>query len=552
MARLTLWSLVALTLAPAIATAQDTPLTNSNRLIEAGQFDDALNVLLPAYANGPSAPLAHAVARAYDAQRDDPLALRFYENALSLKPGLEPDARRRVQDRVRSIKDRLKNRPKKATLSIRTPVDGAAVLLNGEEVGRTPLSGVLVKPGSYRVRVQHDHFEPWEQSLTLAVYDVVTLDVQLNDRASDVLVHTEPAGASARVSSVNPSIPPQECLTPCLVPLRSGEYTVLLQRDGFPPTSHRFVKLPGQVLEVRLNLHDLAPAAPVDPTMGRLVAGISQSGAKLFIDGVVVGTAPLFRALPVAPGIHDIAVSLPGYRPWSARVQILADEQTTLSVQLEPVGGAALVPVMPQPNTTPVTPQPVYTPKPVTQPSYTPQPPYTPQPLYTPQPTAVPLLPAETESLESGGGDPVVGWALTGSGIALVVGGTLAAVLPSTIGASKIKTATRFSIEQAASDDPALFPAEFPPGVYVSGMTRADALKSEEDSKNWLIAGSVVAGVGAALIGTGIYFLVAGNGSDEIDVDTNEPGRRTFAPPTFQLSPWLSEDGYGGSAALTF
>jgi hypothetical protein len=543
---------VLLALAPAVASAQESPLSRGTRLIEAGQFDDALNVLLPAYANDPSAPLAHAAARAYDALRDDPLALRFYENALNLKPGLDPDARRRVQDRVRSIKDRLKNRPKKATLSIRTPVDGAAVLLNGEEVGRTPLSGVLVKPGSYRVRVQHDHFEPWEQSLTLAVYDVVTLDVQLTDRASDVLIHTEPAGASARVSSVNPAIPPQECLTPCLVPLRSGEYTVLLQRDGFPPANHRFVKLPGQVLEVRLNLNDLSPAAPLDPTKGRLVAGISHAGAQLIVDGVLVGTAPLTRPVPVAPGIHDIAVSLPGFKPWSARVQIMAGEQTTLSVQLEPLGGTALVPVTPPPRTPPpvtpppVTPPPVFTPTPVTPPVYTPQ------PLYTPQPTVAPMVPAEPESMGGGSGDPVVGWSLTGTGIALVVGGTLAAVLPATLGGNKIKTATRFSIEQSATDDPALFPAEFPPGVYVSGMTRADAIEVEEDSKTWLIAGSVIAGVGVALIGTGIYFLVAGDGGDDLDVEIDGTGRRTFAPPTFHLSPWLSGDGYGGSAALTF
>lgn len=544
-----------LALAPAVASAQESPLSRGTRLIEAGQFDDALNVLLPAYANDPSAPLAHAAARAYDALRDDPLALRFYENALNLKPGLDPDARRRVQDRVRSLKDRLKHRPKKATLSIRTPVDGAAVLLNGEEVGRTPLSGVLVKPGAYRVRVQHDHFEPWEQSLTLAVYDVVTFDVQLTDRASDVLIHTEPAGASARVSSVNPAIPPQECLTPCLVPLRSGEYTVLLQRDGFPPANHRFVKLPGQVLEVRLNLNDLSPAAPLDPTKGRLIAGISHAGAQLIVDGVLVGTAPLTRPIPVAPGIHDIAVSLPGFKPWSARVQIVAGEQTTLSVQLEPLGGTALVPVTPPPRTpppvtppqvipAPVTPPPVFTPTPVTPPVYTPQ------PLYTPQPS--PVIPTQSDSFDTYDHNLVVGWSLFGTGSALVVGGLLAAVLPATIGGNKLKTATRFSIEQSATDDPALFPAEFPPGVYVSGMTRADAIEVEEDSKTWLIAGSVIAGVGVALIGTGIYFLVAGDGGDDLDVEIDGTGRRTFAPPTFHLSPWLSGDGYGGSAALTF
>ncbi len=490
--------------------AQDLPLDRGSALVESGEFDKALEVLLPEYARNPSAPVAYAVARAYESLRDDPMALRFYQSALQHRAGLDGEAKRRINERIRGITARLKNRPKKATLTVRARVagapegvDGATVLLNNDQIGRTPLSGVLVKPGTYRLRVAHDAFDAWEKTVTLAVYDQVTLDVELADRPTDVLIHTEPAGAVARIQS-GPSAVGAECVTPCLLPLRSGEYSMTLSRDGLAPLSHPFRKVPGQILELRLNLGATSPVA-APPGQGILNVVVTPPGAEIRLDGVVQGSAPLPRPLFSSAGIHVLDVRMPGYGEYTARVQVIPGETTTIPVQLAPAAGS---------------PQPVWSPTPVAPP---PNP-----PTFTPPGF-------ETAGETSSTWEKPVGWSLLGVGLAAVVGGVSAAIAVPLANERKIDLATRFKI-----DDPLAGTSE----VYISGITRADVQVLEDQANLAQLAGYITAGIGAALVITGAVFVATAD-----DIPTAEYGA---AAPTFALTPWFAPREAGLGATLRF
>jgi hypothetical protein len=74
------------------------------------------------------------------------------------------------------------------------------------------------------------------------------------------------------------------------------------------------------------------------PTEARFVGALAvdsrPTGAKVFVDGTLVGTTPV--ALPtVAAGSHVIRLEHDGYRRWSSSVRIVASEQNRVTASLE-------------------------------------------------------------------------------------------------------------------------------------------------------------------------------------------------------------------------
>ena len=77
-----------------------------------------------------------------------------------------------------------------------------------------------------------------------------------------------------------------------------------------------------------------APAAPAGRFTGALTVDSRPPGAKVFLDGKLVGTTPL--SLPSVPaGSHAIRLEHDGYRRWSSSVRVVASEQNRVTASLE-------------------------------------------------------------------------------------------------------------------------------------------------------------------------------------------------------------------------
>lgn len=491
------------------------PLYDGEQLIREGRYEEALQLLLPLYMSDPAAPLAHAIARAYDGNRDDPRALRFYTQSMRIK-GLSRKGRKHAKRRIRVIKKRLRNRPRKAQLSVRSSADGALVRMNGQELGRTPLSGVLIPPGSHTIKVEHDSWEPWVKTIRVQPFDQVHLDAKLIDRPTDVLVHTDPAGATARM------VNGQQCVTPCLFSLRGGTYQITVQRKGFRPLLHEFVKPPGQLLELRLRMVQLG-AGPV-AIQGYLQVNVDRAGADIAIDGRPVARSPIPQPLAIPPGAHRITVGLAGFQPWTRDVNVTAAQTTTLTAQLIPAGGAT----RPQPV-------PVHQPAPVHQPQPTPQ--TWPQPTPTPTPIRVNTNPTPIRRpiqqpppvVDGPPGQRPYGGAGLGliiAGGVLTVGGAVGGIMLALLDQRSFNTAVRFKIENE---------------LYVSGLTRVDVIALEKSANlKWNI-GLATTGVGLAVLATGIaLYSVIDEGPDRL------------RPPSLGVAPMLGPGLVGASAQWSF
>ena len=116
-------------------------------------------------------------------------------------------------------------------------------------------------------------------------------------------------------------------------------------REGYASQDHRVSVTsarPAQSLTVELEATRAAGSAsraqtPV-ATEGRFVGALAvdsrPTGAKVFVDGTLVGTTPM--ALPSVPaGSHAIRLEHEGYRLWSSSVRIVASEQNRVTASLE-------------------------------------------------------------------------------------------------------------------------------------------------------------------------------------------------------------------------
>jgi hypothetical protein len=431
--------------------AQDV-LRDSQQLIEQGQFDEALRLLLPEYAAAPTAKLAFTIARAYDAGTEVSYALRFYTKSLHIKTRkgrLSRAEKRRIRQRIRALKKQAAKAPsvETATLSVLANASQALVVLDGRPIGVTPLTGLLVSPGDHVIRVQRDGYGEWVSRFTVGVGQSLQLRAQLPTVSAGVLVQTIPAGANASIKG-GPS-----CVTPCLLPVGAGTFELTVSREGYNTVLHQVRRETGaysQLPVIRL------PKEGGDSQISLLY---EEAGAIVLLDGRMVGQTPLATPIPVQAGRHQIAVQRNGYTSWQTTVEIATGQVLVLQVDLQPLYGTS---------------------------------------------TGGSASSASTLSVEnneeSGGAYRTWAWVSMGVGSALFLGGG-GLIGHALYNKQQLTGAARMKI-----DDP-----KYATKLYVLGITQADAVYFRDLSGVEWIAGIASAGVGLAGVVTGLvlYFLDA-------------------------------------------
>jgi hypothetical protein len=77
--------------------------------------------------------------------------------------------------------------------------------------------------------------------------------------------------------------------------------------------------------------------AELDRQVGLIDVQVTTPGAAIAIDGTQAATSPSPVPLAVAPGEHEVRVTLDGFEPFSERVTLAAGERRALDVVLTPV-----------------------------------------------------------------------------------------------------------------------------------------------------------------------------------------------------------------------
>jgi hypothetical protein len=131
--------------------------------------------------------------------------------------------------------------------------------------------------------------------------------------------------------------------------LGRGTHRVRIARDGYVTENRRVVITPARPAASLIVMLDrprpasdkAIPRVPTPSTpatigtyMGALNVESRPAGARVFLDGKLVGTTPL--GIPeVAAGGHVIRLEHDGYRRWSSSVRVVTGERNRVTASLE-------------------------------------------------------------------------------------------------------------------------------------------------------------------------------------------------------------------------
>ena len=116
-----------------------------------------------------------------------------------------------------------------------------------------------------------------------------------------------------------------------------GEHEILVRQGGYLDLHDRVVLQPGEKQLLRVTLQkDTRVQLPTVTAEVKL--SVNPDRAAVFVDGVFVGHVGEFngvgKAMLVAPGKHNIKISLPGYQTFETEVNLVPNQKFQIKTDL--------------------------------------------------------------------------------------------------------------------------------------------------------------------------------------------------------------------------
>ena len=194
-----------------------------------------------------------------------------------------------------------------ASVSVSSAPEGAAVFADTQRLGVTPLEDGKLLPGDYVLRVEHPHFEPVREAISVARGDRIERTLALQPATGDLLLVSNPKGAAIRLNGEL-----QSEVTPArLEDRKAGVYDVELLLDGRKPARQRLDVRRNQTAEMNADLN----RAPV----ARLTLELEPEDARVeFLDSQLAYAADM----SLAPGDYKIRVTRDGFAQSEQQIKL--------------------------------------------------------------------------------------------------------------------------------------------------------------------------------------------------------------------------------------
>ncbi|TDJ69455.1 MAG: PEGA domain-containing protein [Proteobacteria bacterium] len=221
------------------------------------------------------------------------------------------------------ISVRLK--PAWADLSVRTQPSGAAVTVDGERLGTTPLESELLQ-GERVIRLALDGFKPWQRMLRVVAGVPVDLPPVLLAKADAyVNVVTSPTGASITVDSEFKGQSPIKFAITADI-----EHKISAHKEGYATAAQPITVGPDITENITLQLRAELAAVQIITT---------PDDAELIVDGKPRGSAN--QIIKLATHAHTIEIRRSGYVTYSATITPRKGIRKRIKIRLKTPAEAA-------------------------------------------------------------------------------------------------------------------------------------------------------------------------------------------------------------------
>ncbi len=209
---------------------------------------------------------------------------------------------------------------------------GAAIYLNGNYRGVTPLTISSITPGTYQIEADLPGYQPYSTTVSVSAGQTSTIlfPLQAIAQPGAVVVSSNPSGAYVYMDAAYKGKTP---LTLSSVSAKS--HVIELDLSGFYDWKSTVTVSPGVTSYVNAQMSPIPDQNP-----GYISVSSSPTGASVSVDGVYQGQTSATQALVVSgvtPGTHTVALSLSGYQDYSTSVAVQSSTTTPVSAAMTPL-----------------------------------------------------------------------------------------------------------------------------------------------------------------------------------------------------------------------
>jgi len=195
---------------------------------------------------------------------------------------------------------------------------GATVSVDGERVGKTPITTEILETGS-SLSVDYPGYKTFSKALTVKAgtttqHPLIPLDV--SDGTLDIA--TVPAGATVTLDKVYLGVSP---LTVDIPPFNKQTLEFFL--EGYLKASRPVKVDPEQTSVIDLKLK---------PNIGSISVKVYPENAQIAVNGRALGTGSQILSLPAKP--HKLEISIAGYETQTTQITPRPDQQQDISIKL--------------------------------------------------------------------------------------------------------------------------------------------------------------------------------------------------------------------------
>ena len=311
---------------------------------ENGQYAEAIREFRKAYDIAPRAALAYNIGRCHERLSQLQDAIEWYE--IYVSKTTDPKERAEAIRKIEDLKGQIGVTATSPEGRFRARVDsGRAKYKAGDFEGAIEefraAFDIKASPAPlYNIAKSYENMGRWEEAADYyrqyldldpnasdrANVEALIKDMQrrIRDRFKELSISSDPPGAEIYLDDRTSGLQGQ---TNFRMKVEPGPHTLYLDLNGYEPVKRDFV-MPDENLALDFKLKKLE-------NVGYLVISVNQEGARIFIDGAIVGLSPFTQKKALEAGVHQVQVEKVGYDRWTGEVEILRDQEVPLAVVLE-------------------------------------------------------------------------------------------------------------------------------------------------------------------------------------------------------------------------
>ncbi|MBK6685124.1 MAG: PEGA domain-containing protein [Deltaproteobacteria bacterium] len=150
------------------------------------------------------------------------------------------------------------------------------------------------------------------------------LKKSIKERFQELSVSSDPPGADVYLDDRNTGLQGQTNYRGKVTP---GPHTLYIDLNGYEPVKRDFIMPDDKPLALDFKMKKLE-------NVGSLDIVVNVEGARIFVDGAIIGLSPYKQKKVVEAGKHQVQVEASGYNRWTGEVNVARDQVAVVNVEL--------------------------------------------------------------------------------------------------------------------------------------------------------------------------------------------------------------------------